>query len=74
MLFGGQNSHQDHFNIKLNDMIDNPNARNFYSSKEMIDRQNYITKLKSETIGHEFSYPKDLFITIDEYRNQIRGD
>lgn len=32
-------------------MIDNPNARNFYSSKEMIDRQNYIPKLKSNLLA-----------------------
>lgn len=28
-------------------MIDNPNPRNFYSKREMVDRKNYIPKLKS---------------------------
>ncbi len=31
-------------------MIDNPNPRNFYSPKEMVDRQNYIPKLKSRLL------------------------
>lgn len=28
-------------------MIENPNTENFYSSQEMINRQNYIPKMKS---------------------------
>lgn len=31
-------------------MIENPNPRNFYSSQEMIDRQNYIPKMKSDLL------------------------
>ena len=32
-------------------MIDNPNPRNFYSAKEMSDRQNYIPKIKSDILN-----------------------
>jgi hypothetical protein len=31
-------------------MIENPNPRNFYSPKEMVDRQNYISKMKSDLL------------------------
>ena len=31
-------------------MIENPNPRNFYSPKEMVDRQNYIPKMKSDLL------------------------
>lgn len=31
-------------------MIDNPNPRNFYSPQEMVDRQNYIPKMKSDLL------------------------
>ena len=33
-------------------MIDNPNPRNFYSEKEMQDRQNYIPKAKEDLLKH----------------------
>ena len=33
-------------------MIDNPNPRNFYSEKEMIDRQNYIPTAKENLLKH----------------------
>lgn len=41
-------------------MIENPNPRNFYSEKEMIDRQNNIPKMKS-----------DLLKNLDDLRNKI---
>jgi len=31
-------------------MIENPNLRNFYSPIEMVDRQNYIPKIKSDLL------------------------
>lgn len=31
-------------------MIDNPNPENFYSSMEMIDREKYIPKMKSDLL------------------------
>ena len=31
-------------------MIDNPNPNNFYSEKRMVDRQNYIPKVKSDLL------------------------
>ena len=31
-------------------MIDNPNPRNFYSEKEMLDRQKYISTLKNQLL------------------------
>lgn len=31
-------------------MIDNPNPRNFYSKKEMLDRQKYISTLKNQLL------------------------
>ena len=31
-------------------MIDNPNPRNFYSEKEMLDRQKYIPSLKNQLL------------------------
>ena len=37
-----------------------------YEAQKEIDSYQIL----DETIGHEFSYPKDLFITIDEMRNQ----
>lgn len=36
--------------INYKDMIDNPNPRNFYNEKEMVDRQNYIPKMKSDIL------------------------
>jgi hypothetical protein len=31
-------------------MIENPNPKNFYSPKEMVDRQNCIPKMKSDLL------------------------
>ena len=31
-------------------MIENPNPRSFYSPQEMVDRQNYIPKMKSDLL------------------------
>ena len=31
-------------------MIDNPNPRNFYSPTEMVTRQNYMPKVKSDLL------------------------
>jgi hypothetical protein len=44
-------------------MIDNPNPNNFYSSKEMVDRQNYIPKMKS-----------DILHRLDDLKNKIEKE
>lgn len=32
-------------------MVENPNPRNFYTPQEMVDRQNYIPKLKFDLLS-----------------------
>lgn len=44
-------------------MIENPNPNNFYLSKEMIDRQNYIPKMKY-----------DLLKKLDDLKNKIETE
>jgi hypothetical protein len=44
-------------------MIENTNPRNFYSPKEMLDRQNYIPKIKS-----------DLLDKLKDLRNKIETE
>jgi len=56
-------------------MIDNPNPRNFYSEKEMVDRQNYIPTLKENLLKHledltnkiknEEPFPEDVNLDVD---------
>lgn len=44
-------------------MIDNPNPRNFYSKQEMIDRENYIPKLKNQLLSK-----------IEDIKNKIENE